>query len=163
MEGEVEATTVKPIGGGVVEKPCVLLERAGCSAKPEEDVAGRGEYVGVREGHSGPNSEFIPFEEGSISLPPGQSRGLRSLEPDLDVVRILQTLLGHYTPDSCPAYLSKDGYDALRADNGAALNAFRLHTDPILKFVLIHAPSKLVFTNSSLARSACFVGSPSAP
>lgn len=75
MEGEVEASTVEPIGGGPVEKPGVLLECAGCSEKSEEDVVGRGEYVGVRERYSGPDSELVPSQGGRLSLPPGQFLG----------------------------------------------------------------------------------------
>lgn len=44
----------------------------------------------------------------------------------------LLTLLGHYTPDSCPEYLTTHGYDTLRADDGKVLDAFRLHTDSIV-------------------------------
>ncbi|KAH7928898.1 hypothetical protein BV22DRAFT_1003840 [Leucogyrophana mollusca] len=42
------------------------------------------------------------------------------------------TLLGHYTPSSCPAYLTRPGFEALRANNGEAMDAFRLHTDSII-------------------------------
>ncbi|KAH7886768.1 hypothetical protein F5I97DRAFT_1927075 [Phlebopus sp. FC_14] len=42
------------------------------------------------------------------------------------------TLTGHYTPSSCPAYLTRSGFDALRANNGKASEAFRLHTDSIV-------------------------------
>jgi len=41
-------------------------------------------------------------------------------------------LTGHYTPTSCPAYLTHAGFEKLRADNGKATDAFRLHTDSIL-------------------------------
>ncbi|KAG2364762.1 hypothetical protein BDR07DRAFT_1607868 [Suillus spraguei] len=41
------------------------------------------------------------------------------------------TLLGHYTPSSCPEYLTRSGFEALRANNAEATEAFRLHTDSI--------------------------------
>ncbi|KAH7103697.1 hypothetical protein BKA62DRAFT_48646 [Auriculariales sp. MPI-PUGE-AT-0066] len=44
----------------------------------------------------------------------------------------LLTLLGHYTPESCPEYLTRAGYEKLRANGAAALDAFRLHTDSIV-------------------------------
>ncbi|KAJ7188360.1 hypothetical protein C8R46DRAFT_1157429 [Mycena filopes] len=44
----------------------------------------------------------------------------------------LLALLGHYTPESCPRYLTRTGFDALKADNGRVLDAFRLHTDSIV-------------------------------
>lgn len=44
----------------------------------------------------------------------------------------LLPLLGKYTHESCPAYLTKEGFDTLRANNCDALNAFRLHTDSII-------------------------------
>ncbi|KIK86599.1 hypothetical protein PAXRUDRAFT_831896 [Paxillus rubicundulus Ve08.2h10] len=40
-------------------------------------------------------------------------------------------LTGHYTPSSCPAYLTRSGFEALKANNGKATDAFRLHTDSI--------------------------------
>ncbi|KAJ7346599.1 hypothetical protein DFH08DRAFT_195002 [Mycena albidolilacea] len=43
-------------------------------------------------------------------------------------------LLGHYTPESCPEYLTRAGFDALKAKNGLVLDAFRLHTDSIVKY-----------------------------
>jgi len=43
----------------------------------------------------------------------------------------LLCLLGHYTADSCPLYLSPDGFAALKANDGALMDAFRLHTDSI--------------------------------
>ncbi|KIK03500.1 hypothetical protein K443DRAFT_676678 [Laccaria amethystina LaAM-08-1] len=44
----------------------------------------------------------------------------------------LLTLLGHYTPASCPRYLTPSGFDALKKNDGEALDAFRLHTDAIV-------------------------------
>ncbi|KAF9220624.1 hypothetical protein BS17DRAFT_759265 [Gyrodon lividus] len=41
-------------------------------------------------------------------------------------------LTGHYTPSSCPEYLTRSGFEALKADNGRATDAFRLHTDSIV-------------------------------
>ncbi|KAG1745018.1 uncharacterized protein EDB91DRAFT_1271475 [Suillus paluster] len=40
-------------------------------------------------------------------------------------------LRGHYTPSSCPEYLTRSGFQALKANNGEATDAFRLHTDSI--------------------------------
>ncbi|KAJ7783043.1 hypothetical protein B0H16DRAFT_1658444 [Mycena metata] len=44
----------------------------------------------------------------------------------------LLALLGHYTPESCPQYLTRPGFEALKANNGQVLDAFRLHTDSIV-------------------------------
>ncbi|PPR00108.1 hypothetical protein CVT24_008964 [Panaeolus cyanescens] len=44
----------------------------------------------------------------------------------------LLCLLGHYTPTSCPDYLTQRGFDILRADDGKVMDAFRLHTDSII-------------------------------
>ncbi|KAG6864791.1 hypothetical protein C0991_007121 [Blastosporella zonata] len=41
-------------------------------------------------------------------------------------------LLGHYTPASCPNYLTLRGFNALKSNKGGALDAFRLHTDAIV-------------------------------
>ncbi|KAG8215856.1 hypothetical protein J3R82DRAFT_7811 [Butyriboletus roseoflavus] len=41
-------------------------------------------------------------------------------------------LTGHYTPTSCPSYLTRAGFDKLRADSAKATDAFRLHTDSII-------------------------------
>nr|GAT57621.1 predicted protein [Mycena chlorophos] len=44
----------------------------------------------------------------------------------------LLTLLGHYTRESCPTYLTPKGFDALKSEDATALDAFRLHTDSIV-------------------------------
>ncbi|KAF8210145.1 hypothetical protein K438DRAFT_1903773 [Mycena galopus ATCC 62051] len=44
----------------------------------------------------------------------------------------LLALLGHYTPESCPEYLTRAGFEALKANDGQVLDAFRLHTDSIV-------------------------------
>ncbi|KAJ7680239.1 hypothetical protein DFH06DRAFT_408282 [Mycena polygramma] len=41
----------------------------------------------------------------------------------------LLALLGHYTRESCPEYLTRRSFEALKANNGQALDSFRLHTD----------------------------------
>jgi betaine lipid synthase len=46
---------------------------------------------------------------------------------------VLQALLGHYTPESCPAYLTREGFKALKRNDGEAMDAFSLHTDSVLK------------------------------
>jgi betaine lipid synthase len=45
----------------------------------------------------------------------------------------LLCLLGRYIPDSCPLYLTPDGFAKLHDHDGAALDAFRLHTDSIVE------------------------------
>ncbi|GAA5903303.1 class I SAM-dependent methyltransferase [Sporobolomyces salmoneus] len=40
-------------------------------------------------------------------------------------------LEGRYTKKSCPLYLTRAGFESLKAKNGAALDCFRLHTDSI--------------------------------
>ncbi|KAG6334616.1 hypothetical protein ID866_4477 [Astraeus odoratus] len=42
------------------------------------------------------------------------------------------TLRGYYTTTSCPAYLTRSGFDTLKANGGKATDAFRLHTDSII-------------------------------
>ncbi|KAF7321357.1 hypothetical protein MKEN_00655900 [Mycena kentingensis (nom. inval.)] len=44
----------------------------------------------------------------------------------------LLALLGHYTRDSCPEYLTRRGFEALKANGASALDTFRLHTDSIV-------------------------------
>lgn len=41
-------------------------------------------------------------------------------------------LQAKYTHDSCPLYLKPEGFEALKADDGALLDSFRLHTDSIV-------------------------------
>lgn len=43
-------------------------------------------------------------------------------------------LNGRYTRSSCPAYLKPEGFKALR--DARVNNAFKLHTDTILKYAL---------------------------
>jgi len=45
----------------------------------------------------------------------------------------LLTLLGHYTPSSCPAYLTRAGFESLKADDAKIMDAFRLHTNSIVE------------------------------
>ncbi|KAF5370776.1 hypothetical protein D9758_001842 [Tetrapyrgos nigripes] len=40
-------------------------------------------------------------------------------------------LLGHYSPSSCPSYLTRTGFEKLKANNAMELDTFRLHTDSI--------------------------------
>ncbi|ORY85942.1 hypothetical protein BCR35DRAFT_302535 [Leucosporidium creatinivorum] len=37
-----------------------------------------------------------------------------------------------YTRESCPEYLTREGFEFLKANNGAKLDCFRLHTDSII-------------------------------
>lgn len=53
-----------------------------------------------------------------------------------DAHAFTQALLGHYEPLSCPDYLTREGYEKLRAYSGEATNAFRLHTGSIMQLVL---------------------------
>ena len=46
--------------------------------------------------------------------------------------KAFQTLLGHYTDASCPLYLTPKGFESLKSDD-SALNAFRLHTNSLVK------------------------------
>lgn len=46
--------------------------------------------------------------------------------------KAFQTLLGHYTDASCPLYLTPKGFESLKNDD-SALNAFRLHTNSLVK------------------------------
>ncbi|KAI0084521.1 hypothetical protein BDY19DRAFT_1060226 [Irpex rosettiformis] len=44
----------------------------------------------------------------------------------------LLCLLGRYTPESCPLFLTREGFAELQKNNGALMDCFRLHTDSIL-------------------------------
>ncbi|KDR80288.1 hypothetical protein GALMADRAFT_92595 [Galerina marginata CBS 339.88] len=44
----------------------------------------------------------------------------------------LLSLLGHYTPASCPLYLTRAGFEVLKKNDLEALDAFRLHTESIV-------------------------------
>lgn len=46
---------------------------------------------------------------------------------------IVQCLTDHYTSTTCPAYLTHAGFDKLGADTTKAMDAFRLHSDSIIK------------------------------
>ncbi|KAF9263436.1 hypothetical protein L218DRAFT_973210 [Marasmius fiardii PR-910] len=52
----------------------------------------------------------------------------------------LLAMLGHYTHESCPSYLTRSGFATLKAKNGELLDTFRLHTDSIMN-VLRGLPS----------------------
>ncbi|KAL4400723.1 hypothetical protein ACI68E_002041 [Malassezia pachydermatis] len=41
-------------------------------------------------------------------------------------------LMGNYSHESCPLYLKEDAFNALKANDGKALDSFRLHTDAIV-------------------------------
>jgi betaine lipid synthase len=51
-----------------------------------------------------------------------------------------------YTKQSCPLYLTKDGFELLKADEGAKMNAFRLHTDSIINVIKQLGPNSLTVT-----------------
>lgn len=51
----------------------------------------------------------------------------------------LLCLKGHYTPSSCPLFLTPDGFRALKAKSSARTQKIRLHTDTILS-VLCNQP-----------------------
>ncbi|KAJ4468170.1 hypothetical protein J3R30DRAFT_3305702 [Lentinula aciculospora] len=59
----------------------------------------------------------------------------------------LLCLLGRYTHASCPAYLTRSGFEILKANEGNALNSFRLHTDSIYKQAPKHLNSFCVVTH----------------
>jgi betaine lipid synthase len=48
-----------------------------------------------------------------------------------------------YSKDCPPLYLTKDGYEALRRDDGKLMDCFRLHTDTILNALLMCEPGEL--------------------
>ncbi|KAE9386117.1 hypothetical protein BT96DRAFT_839753 [Gymnopus androsaceus JB14] len=58
----------------------------------------------------------------------------------------LLCLLGHYTPECCPFYLTREGFNKLKANNSSRLNAFQLHTDSIVNVLR-------GLTSSSLTRA----------
>ncbi|EPQ56989.1 hypothetical protein GLOTRDRAFT_127372 [Gloeophyllum trabeum ATCC 11539] len=55
----------------------------------------------------------------------------------------LLCLLGHYTRDSCPAYLTRAGFEALKANGCEAMDAFRLHTDSLVNVLHGLSPASL--------------------
>ncbi|ELU37705.1 betaine lipid synthetase, putative [Rhizoctonia solani AG-1 IA] len=55
----------------------------------------------------------------------------------------LLCLLGRYTPTSCPAYLTRQGFDKLRENNFERLESFRLHTESITNVLCGMQPGQL--------------------
>jgi len=55
----------------------------------------------------------------------------------------LLCLLGHYTPESCPSYLTQAGFDTLKSNQSEALDSFRLHTDSIVNVLRGLSPASL--------------------
>ncbi|QRV79652.1 betaine lipid synthase [Ceratobasidium sp. AG-Ba] len=55
----------------------------------------------------------------------------------------LLCLLGKYTPESCPAYLTKEGFEKLRENHWARLDSFRLHTESITNVLSNMKPGQL--------------------
>ncbi|CEL60650.1 betaine lipid synthase [Rhizoctonia solani AG-1 IB] len=55
----------------------------------------------------------------------------------------LLCLLGRYTPSSCPAYLTREGFDNLRKNNFERLESFRLHTESITNVLRGMQPGQL--------------------
>ncbi|KAJ7491042.1 hypothetical protein FB451DRAFT_1349411 [Mycena latifolia] len=53
----------------------------------------------------------------------------------------LLALIGHYTHESCPEYLTRAGFDKLKVNSSEAINTFRLHTDSMFN-VLRGLPDK---------------------
>ena len=83
-----------------------------------------------------PMNQFNMFKNEGVSveqfavdtLDPIPARSLMST----DNYHYRLTLMGNYSRESCPLYLKEDAFNALRADNGKALDCFRLHTDAIV-------------------------------
>lgn len=48
-----------------------------------------------------------------------------------------------YTPQSCPEYLKRAGFEHLKKDGGVALDCFRLHTDSIINVMKRLGPGSL--------------------
>lgn len=73
-------------------------------------------------------------EEGSVeqfakdTLDPIPARSLLSNEN----YHYRLCLMGNYTKESCPLYLKREAFEQLKANNAAALDSFRLHTDSIV-------------------------------
>ncbi|KAJ7191766.1 hypothetical protein GGX14DRAFT_480925, partial [Mycena pura] len=55
-----------------------------------------------------------------------------TLDPLPSSYLLTAALLGHYTHDSCPEYLTRCGFEKLKANSSNALHAFRLHTDTVV-------------------------------
>lgn len=56
---------------------------------------------------------------------------LLSLAPSSPASPRRVCLTQHYTKASCPLYLTREGFELLKANDGEAMNSFRLHTDRI--------------------------------
>lgn len=56
-----------------------------------------------------------------------------------------QMFSGRYNQTSCPSYLTEQGFETLRADDGKRMDSIRIHTDTLTGFVLV-----LVAPNSAL-------------
>ncbi|KAL5507120.1 hypothetical protein ACEPAH_6576 [Sanghuangporus vaninii] len=57
----------------------------------------------------------------------------------------LMMLSGHYSPTSCPSYLTQEGFECLRADNGKRMDPIKIYTDTI-------AGALQTMSNSSISR-----------
>ncbi|KAJ7684396.1 hypothetical protein DFH06DRAFT_1155529 [Mycena polygramma] len=55
----------------------------------------------------------------------------------------LMALLGNYTSQSCPEYLTRSGFERLKANNGEAMESFRLHTKSVLSALRSQPTSSL--------------------
>ncbi|TFK53663.1 S-adenosyl-L-methionine-dependent methyltransferase [Heliocybe sulcata] len=55
----------------------------------------------------------------------------------------LLCLLGRYTPESCPDYLTQAGFETLKANQNGSLDAFRLHTESIANVLRGLSPASL--------------------
>ena len=82
----------------------------------------------------GPIPSTYSLEDGAYFYPLVRSRAPASR--DFSCTRLLWCLTGHYTPTSCPSYLTRVGFDRLRADNAKATDAFRLHTDSTVTILI---------------------------
>lgn len=52
-------------------------------------------------------------------------------------------LMRRYSKQCHPLYLSQEGYEALRADDGQLMDSFRLHTDTLLHVLQLCEPGEL--------------------
>lgn len=80
----------------------------------------------------------------------------------------LLCLNGRYTPESCPLYLTKAGYDELRKNGNQAVSTFRLHTASIMESVRVARPPACRSTAADLtcrssSASASYAACPTAP
>ncbi|KAG9312680.1 hypothetical protein JVU11DRAFT_7097 [Chiua virens] len=122
---------LNPLVVALLKTPAFCWNALGVPQNQRKMLIGRRQYLRIRPGHVGSHPVDVQLQGRRVFLPFGASpKTFRHMSLMQGV--LLQCLTGHYTPTSCPAYLTRAGFDTLRANRGKATDAFRLHTDSIV-------------------------------